>query len=252
MNTATITKSDRRLGRSRLATMERWASLMGGGALAAWGIKRLVDHRTPGSIGMTTAGGLLLVNSFLPRQRRRGVHLETSFTINKPAEELFRFWRNFDNLPRFMTHLESVKVTGGRFSHWVARGPMGASLSWDAEIIDERENQWIVWRSLPGSQINHSGSVHFRKAPGNRGTVLTVAMEVEPLGGPVGQYLSYLFGPVPERQLREEVRHLKQLMEAGEIPTIDGQPSGRRTAVVSIIQKAARQPRPRLAGLRTA
>ncbi len=252
MKTATFTKSDRRPDRSRLATVERWTSLIGGGALAAWGIKRLVDRRSPTNIGLTTAGGLLVVNGFLPRDRRRGVHLETSFTINKPAEELFRFWRNLENLPRFMNHLESVKGTGGRFSHWVARGPMGANLSWDAEIVDERENQWIVWRALPGSQITHSGSVQFRKASGNRGTVLTVTIDVEPLGGPVSQYLSYLLGPVPERQIREEVRHFKQLMEAGEIPTTDGQPSGRRTAVVSVIQKVARQPHPRLAGLRTA
>lgn len=252
MKTATLMKLEGRPRRSRLATVERWTSLLGGGALTAWGIKRLVKRRTPRNIALTTAGSLLVVNSFLPRDRRHGVHLETSFTINKPAEELFRYWRNFENLPHFMNHLEAVKSTGGRFSHWTARGPMGASLSWDAEIVDERENQWIAWRALPGSQIAHSGSVQFRKATGNRGTLLTVAIDVEPLGGAMGQYLSYLLGPVPERQIREEVRHFKQLMETGEIPTTDGQPSGRRSAVVSIIQKAARQPHPRMAGLRTA
>ncbi len=252
MITERFTKTDRRRGRSRLATVERWASLIGGGALTAWGIKRVVDHRTPGSIGMTAVGGLLLANGFLPRERQRGVHLETSFTINKPAEELYRFWRNFENLPRFMNHLESVKTTGARTSRWTARAPAGASFSWDAEITDERENQWIAWRSLPGSQVDHSGSVRFRQAPGNRGTEVTVAINVEPLGGPVANYLAYVLGPVPERQIREEIRHFKQLTECGEIPTTDGQPSGRRSTVISIIQKAARQPHPRMAGLRTA
>lgn len=238
-----ITQRDR--GRaSRADTVERLASLIGGGALAAWGIKRLVGRRSPGTITMTAAAGLLVYNGVRSYDgaSRRGAHLEASFTINKPPEELYRYWRNVENLPKFMQHVESVQANGTRL-HWVARGPLGARLSWDTEITDEKENEWMVWRSVEPSPLSHSGSVHFRPAAGNRGTVVTVAIQYQPLSSGVGKSLMELLGKAPEFQLREELRHFKQLMEAGEIPTTEGQPSGRRSAVVSLLRKAVREPR---------
>jgi uncharacterized membrane protein len=238
---------------SRSETVQRLAPLIGGGALAAWGVKRLVDRRSAASIGMTAAAGLLVYKGIRSYNgARRRANLEATFTINKPADELYRYWRNFDNLPRFMQHLKSVQASGNRL-HFVARGPLGAKLSWDAEITDEKENEWIVWRSLADSPLRHNGSVHFRLAPGNRGTVITVAIQYQAASSGVGRILLDLLGTLPERQLREELRHFKQLMEAGEIPTTEGQPSGRRAAVVSLLQKVKGEPRLReLAGARTA
>jgi uncharacterized membrane protein len=246
--------SNRNDGRgSRADTAQRLGWLIGGGALAAWGIKRLVDRRSPSSIGMTAAAGLLVYKGIRSHNgASRRANLEATFTVNKPAEELFRYWRNFENLPKFMQHLESVQGSGNR-SHWVARGPLGAKLSWDAEITDEKEDEWILWRSLENSPLRHSGSVHFRPAAGNRGTVVTVAIQYLATNSGVGRILMKLLGALPERQLREELRHFKQLMEAGEIPTTAGQPSGRRSAVVSLLKKAKGEPRlGELAGARTA
>jgi uncharacterized membrane protein len=229
-------------------------SLIGAGALAAWGIKRLTQRRSAANIGMTAAAGLLVYNGLRSYNgARRRAHLEATFTINKPPDELYRYWRNFENLPKFMQHLESVQASGNRV-HWVARGPMDTKLSWDTEITDERENEFIVWHSLEDSSIRHSGSVHFRHAPGNRGTVVTVAIQYLPGSRGVAHILAELLGKVPQFQLREELRHFKQLMEAGEIPTVEGQPSGRRSAVVRLLHKRTREPRIRefIGGARTA
>ncbi|MGI9101201.1 MAG: SRPBCC family protein [Terriglobales bacterium] len=237
MSTAQISNGAGRHG-SRSFTVERVASLVGGGALALWGVKRLVDHRSPANVGMTAAAGLLIANGIRnPQPRLHRVSVNSTFTINKSPEEVFRFWRSFDNLPRFMQHLESVQCSGDR-SHWTARGPMGAKLSWDAEIVDEKQNEWIVWKSLPESPLEMTGSVQFRRAAGNRGAVVTVAIQYLPMAGGVGRILAALLGELPERQLKEELRRFKQLMEAGEIPTTEGQPSGRRSTVVSMMHKA--------------
>lgn len=245
-------KWDRGRG-SRADKIERLVSLIGAGALAAWGVKRLGKRRSAASIGMTAAAGLLVYNGVRRYNgASRRAHLEATFTVNKPAAELYRYWHNFENLPKFMQHLESVQANG-RQLHFVARGPLGAKLSWDAEITDEKENEWIVWRSLESSPLRHGGSVHFTPAAGNRGTVVTVAIQYLPVSGGVRRILVELLGKAPEFQLREELRHFKQLVEAGEIPSTEGQPSGRRPAVVSLLQKTKSKPRLRaLSGARTA
>src|SRR5581483_2154048 len=154
------------------------------------------------------------------------------------------FWRNLENLPKFMHHLESVRSTGHRRSHWVARGPAGLRICWDAEITDERENEWIVWHWLPGSDISAAGSVYYRPAPGDRGTEVTLAVQYEPIAGRFGRALATLIGRNPRFTVREELRRFKQLMETGEIPTTKGQSSGRRSAVVTMLHKAYSEVRP--------
>jgi uncharacterized membrane protein len=156
-----------------------------------------------------------------------GVRVEHAVTINRSPEELFRFWRNLENLPRFMSHLEAVRNTGGNRSHWVARGPMGVTLEWDAEIHNERPNALIAWRSLEGSEVDTAGSVHFTPAPGHRGTELKVVLKYDPPAGKAGATLARLFGTAPEQQIQEDLRRFKQIMEAGEAPTTARQPSGR-------------------------
>jgi uncharacterized membrane protein len=244
--------SDRGNGRKRLSTVDSWLSLIGGGTLLAVGLQRGVSRRSALGYSLAAGGGALLYNGLRPRNRQSGAHVEVSYTINKPAEELYRYWRNFENLPKFMTHLESVRPTGTRGAHWEARGPLGRRFSWDTEITEERSNEYIVWRSVEGSLLKAAGAVQFRPAPGDRGTEVTVAIDYRPAGGSVSQFLAELLGPAPRRLLREELRHFKQLMEAGEIPSTEGQPHGARSTVVSMMEKATRRAHDQLAGARTA
>jgi uncharacterized membrane protein len=158
----------------------------------------------------------------------RGVHVEQALCINKPADELYRFWRDFENLPRIMNHLESVRVTDQRTSHWVAKAPRiaGGSVEWDAEITTDEPNARIAWRSLAGSQVDTAGEIRFSKALGDRGTEVHISMSYVPPGGKLGHWLSAMLGQNPNRMIREDLRNFKRLMEVGEILTIIGQPHG--------------------------
>lgn len=160
----------------------------------------------------------------------RDVHVETSIAINKSPEELYAFWRDFTNLPLFMRNLESVSVLDATRSHWVARGPAGTHFEWDAEIFNEIENELIAWRSLENADVANAGSVRFESAPSGRGTFVRVTMNYNPPVGKVGASLAELLGAEPAQLIKEDLRRLKQLAEAGEIATIDGQTSGRVSA----------------------
>jgi len=158
----------------------------------------------------------------------RMTFVQHSVSVSCTPEEAYRFWRNFANLPRFMRHLESVQMTGSNRSHWVARGPLGTSVQWDAEITGEREGEYLAWRSLPGAEVDNSGRVHFERDPAGRGTVVRVTMQYGPPAGRLGVLLARLTGEEPGMQVREDLRRFKQVMETGEIPTTRGQPHGRR------------------------
>jgi uncharacterized membrane protein len=145
-----------------------------------------------------------------------------SIIINRPPEELYRFWRDLENLPRFMTHLESVRTTGDNRSHWVAKAPAGTSVEWDAEITEDRPGELIAWRSLEGADVDNSGSVHFERATGGRGTIVRVEMEYDPPGGVIGAAVARLFGEEPGQQAHEALRCFKQVMEAGEVIVSEG------------------------------
>jgi uncharacterized membrane protein len=138
-------------------------------------------------------------------------------TIDRPPDELYRFWHNFENLPRFMNNLESVRVTGDRRSHWVAKGPAGTTVEWDAETIEDRPNELIAWRSLEGSEVENSGTVRFKPAPGNRGTEVEVEVEYNPPGGLLGAGVAKLFASAPEQLIKGDLYRFKQLMETGEV-----------------------------------
>ncbi|WP_438026455.1 SRPBCC family protein [Sorangium sp. So ce233] len=237
---------------------QRWLSTIGGSALVAYGLAR---RSVPGLL-LALAGGALIQRGVsgsarparspddraAPRApllrvgQRAGrligalapaaTRVSRAVTIARPADELYKFWRNFENLPRFMEHLTRVEVIDGRRSLWTARAPGGGSVSWQAEIIDDRENQLIAWRSLEPADIHNAGSVRFVPAPGGRGTEVRVTIDYEAPAGALGRAVAKVFGEEPDQQLRDDLRHFKQLMEAGEIPTIEGQPSGRRSAVL--------------------
>jgi uncharacterized membrane protein len=226
---------------------ERWASAVGGGALALYGLTR----GTYGGIGLALLGGALIyrgssghcdvyqamgVNTAGERsgenpnvsvQAGRGIKVEKSVTVNRPPAELYNFWRNFENLPRFMNHLESVRVTGENRSHWVAKAPAGTTVEWDAEIYNEKENELIAWRTLENADVDSAGSVRFEPATGGRGTVVRVTLKYDPPGGALGALVARLFGENPEQQIDEDLRRFKQLVETGETSTTTGQPSGR-------------------------
>jgi len=154
------------------------------------------------------------------------IHVQKSVTINKSQEELYSFWRNFENLPQFMNHLESVQVTGDKTSHWKAKAPLGYSVEWDAEITSDVPNEKIGWKSAEISEVPNSGVVEFRPTV-NRGTEVRVTLTYEPPAGYVGSLIAKLFGEEPSLQIWEDLRRFKALMESGSIITIKGQPSGR-------------------------
>ena len=150
---------------------------------------------------------------------RRAVKVERAVTIAADRNTLYAFWRNFENLPRFMQHLASVRVESPTRSHWVAKAPAGTVVEWDAEIINEVEGSLIAWKSTGDAEVPNAGSVHFADAPRDRGTIVKVVMDVEPPAGKLGFVIAKLFGEDPDRQVREDLRKFKQLMETGEITT---------------------------------
>ena len=165
----------------------------------------------------------------------REVHFETSVLVNKPPDELYEYWRDFQHLPLFMKNLESVSCIDRERSHWVAKSLNGAPVEWDAEIFNEIPNQLIAWRSREDADLVHAGTIRFEEAPGDRGTYVRVTMNYNPLGGTIGASLAKLFGSEPSQLVRDDFRRFKQLMETGEIAGIDGQSSGRAEEAEPIV-----------------
>ncbi len=157
----------------------------------------------------------------------QGVHIEESVLINRPVEDIYAFWRNFENLPRFMSHLKSVENRGDNRSHWVAKAPAGMTVEWDAEIINEVRNEVIGWRSLADAQIANAGSVRFR--PQTQGTRVTVTMEYVPPAGALGQQIAKWLGEEPKQQIAEDLKKLKQILESEQMPTSNGSAAERST-----------------------
>jgi uncharacterized membrane protein len=223
---------------------ERWVSLIGGsllvvfglsrggraGALAALGGGALVYRGARGHSQLYEMLGLTPRPTHVARvtilAHRRGITVRRTQTINKQVEEVYAFWRDLENLPRFMRHLESVTSEGPRRSHWVARAPGGRRVAWDAEIVDERPNELIAWRSLADADVRNAGSVTFEPGRGGRGTTIRVSLSYAPPGGKFAAVIAKLFGEDLGQQIHDDLRRLKQLLEAGEVPTIEGQPRG--------------------------
>jgi uncharacterized membrane protein len=211
------------------------AMIAGGAALVALAARQ----RSWRTLGAAVAGAPLIFRGAtgrwpVPRALARraseavaSAPVEAAVTIDRPRAELYAFWRRLENLPRFMRYLEEVVDLGDNLSHWTGKSPLGFRVDWDAEIVEEREDQLLSWRSLPGSQIHNTGMVLFEDSPAGRGTVVRVSMELAAANG-FGQAFGKLLAPVTEQQVREDLRRFKQLMEAGEIPTTEGQPAGAR------------------------
>lgn len=151
------------------------------------------------------------------RNGKQGIHAQASCIVNRPPEEVYQFWRNFENLPRFMKHLQSVEDFGDGRSHWTAKGPAGMTVEWDATIIADVPGEVITWRSLEDSDVDNAGAVRFERAPGNRGTIVKVNIQYNPPAGVIGATVAKLFGEEPEQQLDDDLRRLKQVLEVGEV-----------------------------------
>lgn len=142
---------------------------------------------------------------------------EQTITVGLPPEEVYRFWRNFENLPRFMSHLEQVRVIDDVRSHWVAVGPAGTRFEWDSEVTEDRPNHLLRWRSAPNADIENYGTVSFTRAPGDRGTEIHVRLIYHPPMGAVGTAAARLFGKEPGQQIKGDLARLKQVLETGEV-----------------------------------
>jgi uncharacterized membrane protein len=217
---------------------ERAVSLAAGSLLVALGLRR---RSLPGML-LAGVGGALLYRSasgHLPASetlarvaarvtRPEGLHVAQSFLIQRPAEELYRAWRDFESLPGILTHLESVEVLDERRSRWAVPAPSlaGGRVEWDAEIVRDEPGRAIAWRSLSGADVDHGGEIRFEEAPGHRGTLVRVSIGYRPPAGRLGDFVAKLFGVGAEQQLREDLRAFKRRMETGELVTVEGQPTG--------------------------
>lgn len=218
---------------------ERWLSLIGGSSLLAYGLSR----RDKAGLSLAALGGALMwrgvsghcatyqVLGLNTTERglskgtgaRKGVPYELGIRvdheihINKPAEELYNFWRQLENLPRFMEHVESVKEIDDRVSHWVARGPAGWNVDWDAEIVNDIPNKVIGWRSLEGSHVDVGGAVRFEPVNEGAATQVKISLQYNPPAGSLGKWVAKMFGEDPERTIYEDLARFKELMETGNI-----------------------------------
>jgi uncharacterized membrane protein len=229
-----------------ISKAERIVSAIGGGILAAAGLKK----RNSAGVALAVLGGDLLRRGITGHSYtyealgvrtadagqgwettsvpyELGVRVDRSITIALPPHDVYSFWRNLANLPRFMKNLESVTELDDQHSHWVVKAPAGRRVEWDAVIHNEIPGELLAWRSLPGADVDNAGSVQFREAPAGRGTEVTVELQYNPPAGALGAIVAGFWGKEPSQQIQEDLHRLKAILEAGEVPTTEGQPTGK-------------------------
>ena len=237
--------AERKTDPRNVADTERIVSVVAGAGLIAFAATR----RPAPAVAVAAAGAGLIARGVTGRSAiyraahidtrdtdtRRvlsgdgGIHVQHAVLINRPLHDVYAYWRDLRNLPRFMSHLLEVTPLNGTHSHWVAKGPAGRRVEWDAEIINEVEDKVIGWQSLPGSDVASAGSVNFRARRG-WGTEVLVRLQYEPVGGRPVAWLAWLLGSDPGHTIKEDLRRLKGMLEAAELPTVEGQPHGGRSA----------------------
>lgn len=212
--------------RQNVNGIERVASLVAAGLLLTAAMRRVRGRGVAGALGtwLVTRGvtGYCPISAVMRGHRRddtrealggsRGIHIQESIRVRSPRETVYDFWRALSNLPRFMIHLERVDVLSDTKSHWVTKGPAGTAVEWDAELINDRRPDLIAWRSLEGAEVASAGSVSFKDV-GDGETEIRVRLQYEPPAGKLGAWISALLGEDPARQIREDLRRLKQLFD---------------------------------------
>lgn len=219
--------------KTNVGNNERVVSALAGGLLAMWGLRR----KGPLGYGAAALGAELLyrgtsghcpaysamgISTHETRQRGtpvdvnhdRAVDVRYGVTIARPREELFAIWRDFSTLPQFMGPLERVDVLTPTTSHWVTKGPAGMKVEWDAEIVDEREGEWIAWRSIEPAQVPNNGTVMFRDLGGDQ-TEVFVTLEAQPPAGKFGSMVASMFGRSPEQEVKQSLERFKEMCESG-------------------------------------
>ncbi len=202
--------------------------------LASLGSAMSAADADRGKLALATAAvlGVTALDVYCGQQLSRGsqpalaaasgsVRISKAIIVNRPPEEVYAFWRNLENFPRFMDHLEDIQVIDNTRSHWRAVAPAGIRLEWDSEITREEANTLIAWRSVPGSEMEHAGSVRFERAPGGRGTIVRVKLEYAPPGGAVGAAIARILGSEPGLEIERALRLMKQILETGDIVRSD-------------------------------
>ncbi|MFN8392358.1 MAG: SRPBCC family protein [Bdellovibrionota bacterium] len=212
--------------KGNVGDIERLISTAVGGIL----LERAIRKRSLGSILLAAAGASMLKRGVTGRcdiysalglstaqpLSRSGIRLEETVTVSRPAAEVYAYWRNFTNLVGVLPHVESVDMTDAELSHWKAHGPGGMEYEWDAQIITEKENELISWKTVGNPEVIHTGSVRFREVA-SRGTEVTVLLRYQPPFKTVGWAFAALLGASPEKEFREGLRRLKQKLEAGDV-----------------------------------
>ena len=209
--------------------LERWAGVAMATAVVAYGLSRrslsgaaLAAAAAPlayrGATGAWPGFSNGSADTRVALGGGRGIHVREAIRLEVPLEVVYVFWRRLENLPLFMTHVQDVRDLGGGRSHWVAEGPAGVPVEWDAEIINEVPNEVIGWRSIAGSDIATAGSVHFSTARQGRSTQVSVNLQYSAPGGRASRLLAFVMGRDPAHMIREDLRRVKQLLEAGEVP----------------------------------
>ncbi|HEX4274812.1 MAG TPA: SRPBCC family protein [Bryobacteraceae bacterium] len=158
-----------------------------------------------------------------------GIRIDEAITINRSRADVYSFWRDLANIAEFMEYVESVRILGdtdNRMTRWSAKGPGGKCLEWDAEIINEKENELIAWRTLDAAEVANAGSVHFKDGPAGRGTEISLEILYSPPGGSLGAFAAKLFGDDPAARIHSDLKRIKARLEAGVLAGTDGQSKG--------------------------
>lgn len=250
----------RRRSSVNVAGGERAASLAAGSVLVALGLRR---RSVPGML-IASFGGAMLYRGATGHCHAYGAlgrstalretagreaaqareRIEACVLIDRPADELYRAWRDLESLPHILTHLQSVAVIDERRSRWVAPAPRiaGGHVEWEAEIVRDEPGVAIAWRSLAGADVDHEGEVRFEAAPGDRGTLVHVSLRHRPPAGRLGSFVATLFRTGPRTQVHEDLRAFKRRMEVGERLTVEGQPAGRCGGLARLLTRGGRTP----------
>jgi uncharacterized membrane protein len=242
---------NRRMEPEGMDDIQRWVAGVGGAAILWYGLRQRGMSRWPlaalgaGLLYQGIAGDNLLdripVAQDIPVVRQMTsaptqLRIRKSLTVNRPADELYAYWHNLENLPTFMKHVKSVQDLGGGRSHWVVNVLTDMELEWDARITEDRPGEMIAWETLPEAQVQNRGYVKF--IPTARGTEVSVSIEYDPPGAMLGRFAGGAVKFIAEQQIKEEIRNFKRLMETGEIPTTDGQPAARPEAWHQLEQRS--------------
>jgi uncharacterized membrane protein len=233
---------DRSCATCNVGRTERILSAVAGGGLVAYGLKQrslwgallalgggsLLYRAGTGhchlydQLGIDTAHG----SDHVGVRAKQGHKHVAAVVIERDAAELYSYWRQLSNLPRLIEHLETVQEIDAVRSHWTARDPFGREVEWEAEIHNETPREMIAWRSLPESELDTAGSIHFKSLPHGRGTAVTLSLKYDPPAGRAGAAVARLLGNGVESELEAALRKFKQVMETGEFATVEGQPRG--------------------------